>query len=1481
MMSEDSSGFDPVEELADAFLARYRRGERPSLNEYAEQHPELAERIRSLFPALVVMEELGSQGGRAPATQDGRTVRSTALPQRLGDFLLLRPLGSGGMGLVYEAIQESLGRHVALKMLPGHYFADPTRLERFRREARAAARLHHTHIVPVFGVGEQEGLHYYTMQFIRGHGLDTILSEVRRLRGEPRIPAEAKVEGMARQDLPTTLARRLCTGQLPGRDEGDGGPTAPQPDDSALNPSIPGLPCTGASTPGWEISSQTENQYVRSVTQIGAQVAEALEYAHQQGILHRDIKPSNLLLDAQGEVWVTDFGLAKAQDSDELTRTGDIVGTLRYMAPERFNGWSDPRSDVYALGATLYEMLALRPAFDEPDRVKLIDLVVHDAPTALRQLDRRIPHDLETIVFKALAKEPADRYATAGLLAEDLRRFLAGKPILARRSTSIERLWRWSRRNPALAGASVTVAAALVIVAVGSVAYATKQDRANRQITSLATTLKSSLKESNRLLAIRNFDRGQAAFEKDQIGAGLLWMVESWRSAIEAGDPDWQHVARANLAAWQLHHRQLKGVLSHEGPVQTAAFSPDGKTVASGGDDRTARLWDVATSLPIGHPMRHDGQVVSVAFSPGGKAVVTGSLDNTARLWDAGTGSPIKPPLHHPAHVLAVTFSPDGKTILTGCKDGRARLWDVATGQLIGRPLLHPTDVKSVAFSPDGKTILTGSYEGWRLWDAATCQPLPRVVQKQGYGNAVALGPECDVNAVAFSPDGRTFLVNTEGASLEGSRSPGLQIWDSATGQPLRAKLPRPRQSVRGVAFCPDGRTFVTGNTDNSARLWDVATYQPVGLPILHQGYVMAVAYTSDSKTLLTASSDGTARLWDADPGQPVGEILGGLDTTMAGFSREGKWLVRREGFDSIQLCDSSTGAPHGKPVRIPPVHHVGAISPDGQSICSCLGGSFRLWSGITGTPIDFTLIHPHEPSDWIIQPRSIDAVMFSPESKTLVTGVQSHSLAFWDSATGAQIGGFLPQPGRVGGGAFSADGRTFVIGYDTGLAQLWDLPSRVPLGKPFPHPGAVTAVVFTPDGQALLTGCDDGKTRLWDVATRTLLIPPLPVGAQAAAFSPDGKTVVIGTDSMAQLWDEVTGMPLGPPLPHFRGVWQVASSPDGKRYFTRPDDTSLTAELRVMRAAPELPEDLDRVSAWVEVLTGLTLDKRQGAIQVLDNQAWRARRARLDELGGPLGVGIEQRLDSILFGPNPTARGQASAELGQWEAAEAAFDEAVRARPNNADVWRERSRFHRTRKEWGKAASDKARLFWLSGDFPHYHNYQALSSLAQGDQAGLRRECSTLLDRFGTMSDPVVANSVAWPCVLAPDAVADPAAPVRLAEFALKNVDETQMLKHFCLNTLGAALYRAGRCEQAILRLEEGIRERGGESIPEDWVFLALSHHRLGHRAESRRWLDLLRARWSSEGASGWGDEVRFLLSEAEAVILYDPVFPDEPFAP
>jgi serine/threonine protein kinase len=354
MSTDSSSDRDPVERLAEDYLGRRRRGEHASIDEYAQRYPEWAERIREAFPALEMMERLkpasGDHTGSFEGTGNGL---GEVYPERLGDYRILREVGRGGMGVVYEAVQESLGRHVALKVLPMHGRIDPVQMERFRLEARSAAKLHHTHIVPVHGVGKHGGVHYYAMQFIQGCGLDSVLDDLRRLRpGSGAAPVSAVAATRREAELSRAAAESLLAG----------GSTAILPGESGIQAATPGRSSGSASNSG--MSNRAEPGYYRAVARIGVQVAGALAHAHGQGVLHRDIKPSNLLLDADGEAWVTDFGLAKVEGSDGPTRTGDFVGTLRYMAPERFEGWSDPRSDVYGLGMTLYEMLTLHPAYE-------------------------------------------------------------------------------------------------------------------------------------------------------------------------------------------------------------------------------------------------------------------------------------------------------------------------------------------------------------------------------------------------------------------------------------------------------------------------------------------------------------------------------------------------------------------------------------------------------------------------------------------------------------------------------------------------------------------------------------------------------------------------------------------------------------------------------------------------------------------------------------------------------------------------------------------------------------------------------------------------------------------------------------------------------------------------------------------------------------------------------------------------------------
>ncbi len=436
MSSLDSSS-DAIllDDIADEFVRRQREGENPTIDEYVEKHPKLEEHIRPLLATLQRVEIARPESDSSQPFPGLSGADGTELKQ-LGDYRILREIGRGGMGVVFEAEQVSLGRRVALKALPQASQLDPRQFARFQLEARATARLEHPHIVPIHGVGEDDNLHYFTMQFIDGPGLGEVLNEVRLLRNEQRtLSEESATSGIARVMQSGTLSEAV--GDQPQTKEAE----------STVN--------LAASDTFVSLSDASRDslgtRYFHNVARIGVQIASALEFAHSHGILHRDVKPSNILLDLRGKAWITDFGLAKADDAADVTHTGDIVGTLRYMAPERFEGWADIRSDVYSLGLTLYELATLQPAFGTGDRATLIQRIREADPPLPRAIDSRIPRDLETIILKAIAAEPAQRYRTAGQLGEDLERFLAGQPIRARRTSTWEKARLWTRRNPAIA----------------------------------------------------------------------------------------------------------------------------------------------------------------------------------------------------------------------------------------------------------------------------------------------------------------------------------------------------------------------------------------------------------------------------------------------------------------------------------------------------------------------------------------------------------------------------------------------------------------------------------------------------------------------------------------------------------------------------------------------------------------------------------------------------------------------------------------------------------------------------------------------------------------------------------------------------------------------------------------------------------------------------------------------------------------------
>lgn len=439
-MAEQPADRDELDELAEDFLARQRRGESPSVQQYAADHPDLAEEIRELFPAMAAMERLKARGER---TSGGQASLGPVKLDRLGDFRIIREIGRGGMGIVFEAEQESLNRRVALKVLPRQALLERRHLARFKREARLASRLHHTNIVQVYGVGEQDGFHYYVMQYVSGVGLDKIVARLgERLgqTGDGRVHETPAAEtGAASADDLLEQVWASLTGQAA--------------DDAGHSP-------------------LADAQYYRRVAGIGVQAAEALAYAHEQGTLHRDVKPANLLVDDHGVVWITDFGLARSANAPEVTQPGDLTGTLRYLPPERLAGRVDERGDVYGLGLTLYELLTGRCGYDEADRSALIRAISETSPPAPRRINPAVPRDIETIVLKAVAREPDGRYASASALADDLRRFIEDRPILARRVGPAERLWRWCRRNPTVAALSAATMLLIVAVAlVSSVSY--------------------------------------------------------------------------------------------------------------------------------------------------------------------------------------------------------------------------------------------------------------------------------------------------------------------------------------------------------------------------------------------------------------------------------------------------------------------------------------------------------------------------------------------------------------------------------------------------------------------------------------------------------------------------------------------------------------------------------------------------------------------------------------------------------------------------------------------------------------------------------------------------------------------------------------------------------------------------------------------------------------------------------------------------
>jgi WD40 repeat protein/serine/threonine protein kinase len=1047
-------------------------------------------------------------------------------PERLGDFRILRVIGHGGMGVVYEAEQVSLGRRVALKVLPQALRLDPTRKARFEREARAAARLHHTNIVPVFGVGEHDGLPYYVMQLIDGQGLDAVLAELRRPpAGDVPATIDASPPGV---DGPAaTVARSLVTGPF---ERPAGPPTEPAPSLPAA--ALP--PGSGGSS----LSGPRQATYWHRVARIGAQVADALDYAHKQGVLHRDVKPANLLLDARGTVWVTDFGLAKADDQQALTQAGDILGTLRYMPPEAFEGRADRRGDVYALGLTLYELLALRPAFDETDRNKVVKQVITEEPPRLDRLNAVIPRDLVTIVHKAADRDPARRYQTAGELADDLQRFLADEPIKARRTSSLERLVRWARHNRGVAAALTAIAVMLVAVAVGSGVAAVQFRRLAVAADEERDKAEQSADEARRRGDAERWQR----YRSNIAAAGSALQLQSsgaTRRALEAApaefrDWEWLHfTSRLDEARLVLSGGTLPmiGGIVVSKPI---AFRPDGKQVATGQADGTVRVWDTANGQEVG-TLAGQGQAIrELAFSHDGRRLLVFSVDGTLQSW-ALAAKDRQVLLRIPYQdTRGDILSPDQR-FLVGLKDNTGQLWDVATGHkradLAGR--LLPVVGCAAVFSPDGRRLAYSTEDSAiHVWDL-----------EAGAEAHVLRGHTSHIRALAFSPDGKRLASGSMYAEN------AARLWDLATGKEI-AVLCGHRNEVISVAFSPDGTRLATASLDQTARLWDGVTGRAIATLQGHRGHLHHVVFLPDGRHIATSSHDGTLRLWDAATGDPVAVLhghAGGVWEMV--FSPDGALLASVSDDGTVRLWDIALAGRSGVLRGHTSYVYDIAFSPDGTRAASAAwDGGVRLWDLTTCLQ---TGLLPHGSRDELGQVAV--GVCFRPDGKQVASASADGQLRVWDTASGRLLRTLrypakdYRQYPRV---AFHPDGTMLAAGGSDGVIRLWSAEGDEPVATLAGHEGTPGDVAFRPDG-AQLASCGLDKTvRLWDVATRkagAVLRGHTDI-VHRVAYSADGRLLASASeDRTVRLWDAATGEALAV-LPHGSIVYGVAFNPGGTR---------------------------------------------------------------------------------------------------------------------------------------------------------------------------------------------------------------------------------------------------------------------------------------------------------------------------------------------
>jgi WD40 repeat protein/tRNA A-37 threonylcarbamoyl transferase component Bud32 len=1054
--------------------------------------------------------------------------------ERFGDYELIQEIARGGMGIVFKARQRSLNRIVALKMIRGGGISDAEQVRRFRAEAEAAARLQHPHIVAVHEVGEHNGQHFFTMDFVDGRSLSDLLR------------AEA--------------------------------------------PSV--------------------RESVRCV----ATIAGAIQYAHTQGVLHRDLKPSNVIVDGEGRPRITDFGLCRRLDVDsDLTATGQVLGTPSYMSPEQARGEQTAvgaPSDVYALGAMLYELLCGRPLFRAETAMETLRQVIDAEPLPPRALNPSVNRDLETICLKCLQKEPGRRYRTAGELAEDLQRYVDGRPIMARRIGPAARVWRWCRRRPTAAAALGATAVAAIVTVAASIGYGVQQSRFAAQERLHARELGKEQAETqqalvqveeqrrvaekrgmelSRQLAENHLDTGQRLCEQGDVHRGLLHLARAL-TLVPDNAADLDRTVRRNLSAWSWEAMPLLRFTRTEGVVRE--FSADGRFALQSGGRAGSALWDVALDRSIGaqHP-----------------------------VWDVG----------------CAVVATDGRLVAEADVAGQVRVWTPTGGPVAGSPLQPSARVIAMAISPQGDVLLTSTAKGIQRWDAATLAPLGEVITYtfRSGGTEVVVS----VPALAFSPDGEMFAACGPEVSLYGTAS-GALIGRSAADN---------RYPVQCAAFSPDGRILATGGIDGALRLWDVRKVRDseadsyAAAPLTLAGGVYGLAFSADGRRLVSRTVNGVVQLWDPRQGLPAGPPVENRPSRYYRVSFvPGAEGVMIPGTGTVQVRQAPQAGERVPALRQRDLTH-GEFSLDGSRILAMFHRQAKLFDVAAGRLLPFAFPLERDYVDAAISGdhrflatgemsgilnvwkadddssvvgtlrfRQVNAARFSPDAKMLAVAGDDQ-VRFWDVERRAESGPPLKTVGPEL--VFTPDGATLVVGTFEGRVEFWDVTARRLRTAAAGHTQRLSAIACSADGTVIATGCRDGTARAWDARQRVpsgpLLRHPLPV--RLVRLSPDGEVLATVCGTEVRLWNTRTGKRIGPVLRHPAEVGGLFIDSRAQELLT------LSHGIWKWPLPRAIAGDPGRLESWIEVVTGLEF-AAGGEVQVLEIDQWHARQTRLEELGGP-----------------------------------------------------------------------------------------------------------------------------------------------------------------------------------------------------------------------------------------------------------------------